>query len=75
MCSAYRYRWAGLYCKTVCEWVLLSRSDFIISIEDKLYVNWLSGISADEYRYYTEQIDVSTDKVVIQCNMNESIQK
>ena len=40
-------------------------------IEDKLYVNWLSGISADEYRYYTEQIDVSTDKVVIQCNMNE----
>lgn len=44
-------------------------------IEDKLYVNWLSGISADEYRYYTEQIDVSTDKVVIQCNMNRSIQK
>ena len=40
-------------------------------IEDKLYVNWLSGISADEYRYYTEQIDVSTDEVVIQCNMNE----
>jgi hypothetical protein len=40
-------------------------------IEDKLYVNWLSGISADEYRYYTEQIDVSTDGVVIQCNMNE----
>ena len=40
-------------------------------IEDNLYVNWVSGISADEYRYYTEQIDVSTDKVVIQCNMNE----
>ena len=29
------------------------------------------GGTADEYRYYTEQIDVSTDKVVIQCNMNE----
>ena len=40
-------------------------------IEDNLYVNWVSGISADEYRYYTEQIDVSTDEVVIQCNMNE----
>mgnify|MGYP001280960017 FL=1 len=40
-------------------------------IEDKIYVNWLSGVSADKSLYYIEQIDISTDKVSRLCNMNE----
>ena len=40
-------------------------------IEDKIYVNWLSGVSADKSLYYTEQIDISTDKVSRLCDMNE----
>ena len=40
-------------------------------IEDKIYVNWLSGVSADKSLYYIEQIDISTDKVSRLCDMNE----
>ena len=40
-------------------------------IEDKIYVNWLSGVSADKSLYYIEQIDSSTDKVSRLCDMNE----
>lgn len=40
-------------------------------IEDKIYVNWLSGVSADKSIYYIEQIDISTDKVSRLCDMNE----
>ena len=40
-------------------------------IEDKIYVNWQSGISADEYRYYIEQINTATDAVSSLCNMND----
>lgn len=40
-------------------------------IEDKIYVNWLSGVSADKSLYYIEQIDISTDKVSRVCDMNE----
>lgn len=40
-------------------------------IEDKVYVNWLSGVSADKSLYYIEQIDISTDKVSRLCDMNE----
>lgn len=40
-------------------------------IEDKIYVNWLSGVSADKSLYYIEQIDISTDKVNRLCDMNE----
>ena len=39
--------------------------------EDKIYVNWLSGVSADKSLYYIEQIDISTDKVSRLCDMNE----
>ena len=38
---------------------------------DKIYVNWLSGVSADKSLYYIEQIDISTDKVSRLCDMNE----
>ena len=40
-------------------------------IEDKIYVNWLSGVSADKSLYYIEQIDISTDNVSRLCDMNE----
>jgi len=40
-------------------------------MEDKIYINWLSGISASEYMYYIEQINTSTDEVIRLCNMNE----
>lgn len=40
-------------------------------IKDKIYVNWLSGVSADKSLYYIEQIDISTDKVSRLCDMNE----
>lgn len=40
-------------------------------IEDKIYVNWSSGVSADKSLYYIEQIDISTDKVSRLCDMNE----
>lgn len=40
-------------------------------IGDKIYVNWLSGVSADKSLYYIEQIDISTDKVSRLCDMNE----
>lgn len=40
-------------------------------IEDKIYVNWLSGVSADKSLYCIEQIDISTDKVSRLCDMNE----
>lgn len=40
-------------------------------IEDKIYVNWLSGVFADKSLYYIEQIDISTDKVSRLCDMNE----
>ena len=40
-------------------------------IEDKIYVNLLSGVSADKSLYYIEQIDISTDKVSRLCDMNE----
>lgn len=40
-------------------------------IEDKIHVNWLSGVSADKSLYYIEQIDISTDKVSRLCDMNE----
>ena len=40
-------------------------------IVDKIYVNWLSGVSADKSLYYIEQIDISTDKVSRLCDMNE----
>lgn len=40
-------------------------------IEDKIYVNWLSGVSADKSLYYIEQIDISTGKVSRLCDMNE----
>ena len=40
-------------------------------IEDKIYVTWLSGVSADKSLYYIEQIDISTDKVSRLCDMNE----
>ena len=40
-------------------------------IEDKIYVNWLSGVSADKSLNYIEQIDISTDKVSRLCDMNE----
>lgn len=40
-------------------------------IEDKIYVNWLIGVSADKSLYYIEQIDISTDKVSRLCDMNE----
>lgn len=40
-------------------------------IEDKIYVNWLNGVSADKSLYYIEQIDISTDKVSRLCDMNE----
>lgn len=39
-------------------------------IEDKIYVNWLSGVSADKSLYYIEQIDISTDKVSRLCDMS-----
>lgn len=44
-------------------------------IEDKIYVNWLSGVSADKSLYYIEQIDISTDKVSRLCDMNEKYPK
>ena len=43
----------------------------LYQIEDKIYVNWLSGVSADKSLYYIEQIDISTDKVSRLCDMNE----